>query len=65
MSVVHSNSVVESKVEVWLHLEVGASFSSCVGRSKKGRGTWDSGSACTVFGPVKEMLSEGVGRCKG
>ena len=26
----------------------------------KGRGIWDSGSARTVFGPVKEMLSEQV-----
>ena len=26
-------------------------------QSKKGRGIWDNGSARTVFGPVKEMLS--------
>ena len=67
--VVCSNSVVESKValgvKVQLHPGVGAPFSSRVGRSKKGRGTWDSGSARTVRGPVKEMLSEGVERCKG
>ena len=26
---------------------------------------WDSGSAGTVFGPVKEMLSESAERCGG
>ena len=36
-----------------------------VAQSKKGRGIWDSGSARTVFGPVKEMLSESVERCGG
>ena len=34
-----------------------------VARCKKGRGIWDSGSARTVLGPVKEMLSESVERC--
>ena len=69
MRVVHSNSVVEWKVtqgvSVQLHPEVGAFFSSRVGRPKKKKGTWGSGSARTVRGPVKEMLSEGAERCKG
>ena len=65
MEVIHSNSVVESKVTpgvgVRLHPEVGASFNSCFARFRKGRGAWDGGSTRTVFGSVKEMPS--VERC--
>lgn len=47
MTVVQPNSVVESKMrpglEVRLLPEVGASFSICVARSKKGRGIGDRG----------------------
>jgi len=45
--------------------DVGASFGGCIARSEKGRGKWHSGSGSTMFGPVKEMLSESVGRCGG
>ena len=47
------------------HSEVGASFGCRVARSRKGRGVRDSGSAHTVFGVVKEMLSGSVVRCGG
>ena len=47
------------------HSEVGASFGCRVARSRKGRGVRDSGSAHTVFGVVKEMLSGSVVRCRG
>ena len=46
--VVESNSVVESKA-----------MSGKSGQSRQtGRDIWDSGSALTVFGPVKNMLRE-------
>ena len=63
MRVVQSNSVVEWKampgVEIRLYPEVRASFSSCVAD----RGTWDSGSAHMMFGPVKDVLRERVEQC--
>src|SRR5258706_3637616 len=43
----------------------GDSFGSCVARSEKRRCIWRIGNVRTVFGPVKEMLSESVERCGG
>ena len=67
MRAVQSNSVIEWKVmpgvEIRYHAEGGVIIGSCVARPKKGRGIWDNGSACTVFGPVKIMLRERVEQC--
>ena len=43
--------------------DAGTSFGGSAAQCKKGRGRWDSGSARTVFEPVKEMLSESIERC--
>lgn len=52
---------IEQRIRV--EVDAGASFGGSVTQSKQRRGIWDSGGADTVLGPVKEMLSESVGRC--